>query len=129
MIESPARPTPSPATAGEPDGARGSAEAAISRRVEGLPVEVGVLLMVAGVTTGMLPPPPGPFDLAIIASGGLVLWPRGFRAIDGWTQNRFPWAHRATLSFLGRLLDDLERRYPGSPGCHPSSRHTAPTDP
>ena len=25
---------------------------------------------------------------------------------------RFPWAHRAGMSFIGRFVDDLERRYP-----------------
>jgi hypothetical protein len=118
---------PSPVTAEEPGGAGGNTESPISRRIERLPAEVGVLLLAAGVTTGMLPPPPGPFDLTIIASGGLVLWPRAFRAIDGWTRKRFPRAHGAAMCFLGRYLDDLERRYPESLGGHPSFNYTAPT--
>ena len=91
-------------------------------------VEIGALLMAAGATTGMLPPPPGPFDLTIIASGGLILWPCGFRAVDGWTKRRFPGPHRAAMGFLGRFLDDLERRYPESLGCHPSFNQTATAD-
>jgi hypothetical protein len=83
------------------------------KKIERLPVEVGVMLIAAGATTGMLPPPPRPFDLSIIVSGGLVLWPQAFRAIDGWTHRRFPAAHRTAMGFLGRYLDDLERRYPG----------------
>jgi hypothetical protein len=90
---------------------------ATARRIERLPTEVGVLLMTAGVMTGMLPPPPGPFDLTIIISGGLVLWPRGFRAIEGWAARHFPRAHLAGMRFLDRYLDDLERRYPDSTGC------------
>ena len=73
-------------------------------------------------------PPPGPFDLTIIASGGLILWPRGLRAIDGWAQRLFPGAHRAAMGFLDRFLDDLERRDPESLGCHPSFNQTAPAD-
>ena len=46
------------------------------RRIERLPTEVGVLLLSAGVTMGLTPPPPGPFDLSIMLSGGLILWPR-----------------------------------------------------
>jgi len=41
-----------------------------ARRIERLPTEVGVLLLTAGIMTGMLPPPPGPFDLTITISGG-----------------------------------------------------------
>ena len=37
-----------------------------ARRIERLPTEVGVLLLTAGIMTGMLPPPPGPFDLTIM---------------------------------------------------------------
>ena len=88
-----------------------------ARRIERLPTEVGVLLLSAGITMGLTPPPPGPFDLSIMLSGGLVLWPRGFRAIDGWARKRFPTAHRVGMQFLDRYLDDLERRYPDSTGC------------
>jgi hypothetical protein len=88
-----------------------------ARRIERLPTEVGVLLLSAGITMGMLPPPPGPFDLTIILTGGVVLWPRGFRIIDGWTSKRFPKVHQAGMEFLNRYLDDLERRYPNSTGC------------
>jgi hypothetical protein len=99
-----------------------------ARRVERLPTEVGVLLLSAGITMGMMPPPPGPFDLSIMLSGGLVLWPRGFRAIDCWVQKRFPGVHQAAMSFLGRFLDDLERRYPESLRCHASFDQTASTN-
>jgi hypothetical protein len=112
MVELTTRPTTDTSAAEGPIRREANPVAAISRRIDRLPVEVGVLLMAAGVTTGMLPPPPGPFDLTIVASGGLVLWPRGFRVIDSWTQRRFPTAHRAAMSFLSRFLDDLERRFP-----------------
>ena len=97
---------------------------ATARRIERLPTEVGVLLLTAGIMTGMLPPPPGPFDLTIIISGGVVLWPRGFRAIEGWAGKHFPKAHLAGMRFLDRYLDDLEHRYPDSTGCQSSSERT-----
>lgn len=93
----------------------------VLRKIEQLPMEVGVLLMATGLTTGMLPPPTGPFDMMIILSGGLVLWPRGLRALAGWAEKRSPTAHRAGLSFLDRFLADLERRYPHSTGRRPET--------
>jgi hypothetical protein len=83
-------------------------------RIERAPKGVGVLLLTAGVVTGMLPPPPGPFDISLMLAGGVMLWPRGLRAADEWSRRRFPQAHRAGMRFLERYLDDLERRYPGS---------------
>lgn len=83
-------------------------------RLDHMPKEVGALLMITGLITGMLPPPPGPFDLSLVAAGGVALWPRGLRAVDGWMKRRFPTAHRAGIAFLDRYLDDLERRYPGT---------------
>jgi hypothetical protein len=85
-----------------------------AHRIVHLPKEVGMLLLVAGLTGGVLPPPPGPSDLMIMLSGGLVLWPRGFLSIGGWVGERFPIVHRAGMGFLDRFLVDLERRYPNS---------------
>ncbi len=68
--------------------------------------------MTAGITTGMMPPPPGPFDLSLVVAGGIVLWPRGLGGIEGWVRRRFPKAHRCGMKFLDRFLADLERRYP-----------------
>ena len=67
---------------------RPSGTSETARRIERLPTEVGVLLLSAGITMSLTPPPPGPFDLSIMLSGGLILWPRGFRAIDGWARRR-----------------------------------------
>ncbi|HKI20539.1 MAG TPA: hypothetical protein VKA15_21805 [Isosphaeraceae bacterium] len=86
-------------------------------RLEQIPKAVGVLLLAAGMVTGMLPPPPGPFDISLMLAGGVTLWPRGLQTVEGWSRRRFPKAHRAGMSFLERFLDDLERRYPGSTGC------------
>ena len=95
--------------------AKGEAQAEdVLRKIERLPMGVGVLLMATGLTTGMLPPPPGPFDMTLILSGCLVLWPRGLRALARWAEKRSPTAHCASMGFLDRFLADLERRYPNS---------------
>ncbi len=79
-----------------------------------MPRDVGLLLLASGIITGMLPPPPGPFDLSLMLTGGVALWPGGLRALDGWTHRNFPQAHRAAEVFPERFLDDLEHRYPES---------------
>ena len=84
-----------------------------ARRIERLPTEVGVLLLTAGITIGLLPPPPGPFDLTIMLSGGLVLWPRGFRAIEwlGWQAlpESTPGRYAVSRSLPGRSGASLPR--------------------
>jgi hypothetical protein len=84
---------------------------AFEHRLERLPPEIGVLLVVIGVAGIMLPGPVGsPFVLA----GGLVLWPKGFGRVERWFERRFPRMHREGVSQIDRYLDDLERRFPGS---------------
>jgi hypothetical protein len=85
-----------------------------SARLERIPKEVGLLLLASGMITGMLPPPPGPFDLSLMLTGGVALWPRGFKALEGWMRRNCPQAHRAGVSFLERFLEDLEHRFPDS---------------
>ena len=46
-----------------------------------LPKEVGILLLVTGTVTGMLPPPPGPFDLSLMLAGVQLC---GRAAFDRW---------------------------------------------
>jgi hypothetical protein len=100
---------------GGPPNVGDAAQAAVApNRVERLPKEVGVLLMTAGLVTGMLPPPPGPFDLMIILSGGLAVSPRGFQVVEDWARKHWPRAHSAGVRFLNRYVQDLESRYPGS---------------
>jgi hypothetical protein len=84
-------------------------------RVERLPPEVGVLLMVVGVAGLLLPGPVGsPFFIA----GGVALWPAAFGRVEGWFQRKFPVIHRNGMEQMERYLADLERRYPGSLGDH-----------
>ena len=75
---------------------------------------MGVLLMALGISELI---PPEPIGMVFVVLGGLVFWPRGFRAIEGWAGKHFPKAHLAGMRFLDRYLDDLERRYPDSTGC------------
>jgi hypothetical protein len=85
-----------------------------SSRIERIPRHVGLLLLASGMITGMLPPPPGPFDVSLMLVGGVALWPRALGTLERWTERTFPQAHHAGVSFIERFLDDLEHRYPGS---------------
>ena len=73
----------SPRSASDPgvaDDALAAGAAARIRKHRGgsrsYPGRLAHLLMLAGITTGMLPPPPGPFDLSLVIAGGIVFWPR-----------------------------------------------------
>jgi hypothetical protein len=79
--------------------------------LEGLPREVGVLLVTVGFLGLVLP---GPIGTPFLLAGGLALWPNGFRSADRWVRAKFPRLHREGMEQLERYLHDLERRYPGS---------------
>ena len=81
-------------------------------RVESLPKEVGVLLIVAGLGGIMLP---GPVGTPFLLLGGLVLFPGAFRKLDEKFRARFPKFHREGMKQVGRFVLDLERRYPSRP--------------
>jgi hypothetical protein len=94
--------TPAPA-------APAPADERITRRLEELPKEVGVMLVTVGALGYVLP---GMAGAPALLAGGLALWPRRFRPVESWFERRFPGAHRASMQQIGRFLDDLERRYP-----------------
>jgi hypothetical protein len=79
------------------------------RRIEKMPKEVGVLLIVAGIGGILLP---GPVGTPFLVLGGLVLWPLTFRRLEGFFERRFPRLHHQSMLQITRFLDDLERRYP-----------------
>src|SRR5207244_11231311 len=83
--------------------------------------QVGALLFTAGLVAGMMPPPPGPFDMTLILTGAIVLWPRRLGAVEGWMRRRYPRAHHRGMVFLDRFLADLERRYSGQALCPTAS--------
>jgi hypothetical protein len=89
-----------------------SADEFAARVLKSSPKALGVMLVSAGALGVVLP---GPGVPAMVA-GGLILWPKGFAKAEGWLRQRFPAAHRASMSHIGRFLTDLERRYPGSIG-------------
>ena len=78
-------------------------------RIEKLPREVGVLLIVAGLGGILLP---GPVGSPFLLLGGVVLWPRAFHRLEACFLKRFPNAHHQSMRQIVRFLKDLERRYP-----------------
>lgn len=79
------------------------------RRIEHMPKEVGVLLIVAGIGGILLP---GPIGSPFLVLGVVILWPRTFRGLEGFLERKFPKLHHQSVRQITRFLDDLERRYP-----------------
>lgn len=75
------------------------------------PREMGVLLIALGISELI---PPEPIGMVFVVLGGLVFWPRGFRAVDRWLGRKLPKAHRGYRKFFDRFVTDIERRYPGT---------------
>jgi hypothetical protein len=80
-------------------------------RLEKLPPEIGVLLVVVGVAGVLLP---GPVGSPFLVAGGLALWPSGFQKLEDWMQKVSPRLYEEGIRQLERYLSDLERRYPSS---------------
>lgn len=87
------------------------ADEATIRRLEKLPPEVAVLLMVVGVFGILLP---GPVGSPFLIAGGLALWPTSFRKMEDWLHRMSPRLYSEGIRQLERYLADLERRYPGT---------------
>lgn len=94
----------------EPETSLEADEATI-RRLEKLPPEVAVLLMVVGVFGILLP---GPVGSPFLIAGGLALWPASFRKMEDWLHRMSPGLYCEGIRQLERYLADLERRYPGT---------------
>jgi hypothetical protein len=80
-------------------------------RLEKLPPEIGVLLIVMGVTGLLLP---GPVGSPFLVAGGVALWPSAFRKVEDWLQRASPRLFEEGIRQMERFVADLERRYPGS---------------
>ncbi len=89
------------------DGARSRP----AHRLEKLPPEIGVLLVILG-TAGLLLP--GPVGSPLLVAGGIALWPTAFRKVEDWFRRASPGLYDEGIRQLERFLADLERRYPGS---------------
>ncbi len=83
----------------------------LSHRLKKLPPEVGVLLIVVGVTGILLP---GPVGSPFLVAGGIALWPTAFRKTEDWLERTAPGLYDEGIRQMERFLADLERRYPGS---------------
>jgi len=83
----------------------------LAHRLEKLPPEIGVLLIVIGSAGIMLP---GPVGSPFLIAGGIALWPSAFRKVEDWFQKVSPTLYDEGIRQLERFLADLERRYPGS---------------
>ncbi len=88
-----------------------AADEAVIRRLEKLPPEVAVLLMVVGVFGILLP---GPVGSPFLIAGGLAMWPTSFRKMEDWLHRMSPRLYAEGIRQLERYLADLERRYPGT---------------
>jgi hypothetical protein len=80
-------------------------------RLQKLPPEIGVLLIVVG-TAGILLP--GPVGSPFLVAGGIALWPSGFRRVERWFMKVAPRMYQTGIQQIEQFLSDLERRYPGS---------------
>ena len=84
-------------------------EREMHERLQYMPREIGVLLVSIGVLGMVLP---GMVGAPALLAGGLMLWPRGFRSVNGWIRRHFPRVHDNGVEQLLRYLDDMEKRYP-----------------
>jgi hypothetical protein len=82
-------------------------------RLQKLPPEIGVLLLIIG-TAGVLLP--GPVGSPFLVAGGLAFWPGGFRKVERWFMKVAPRMYDTGIRQIEHFLTDLERRYPGSTG-------------
>jgi hypothetical protein len=85
------------------------ADAEQVRKIQAMPKEVGVLLMIAGVGGLLLP---GPVGTPFLVLGGVVIWPKTFGWAERYLERKFPRLHHHSLRQITRFLNDLERRYP-----------------
>jgi hypothetical protein len=88
----------------------------LARKVEGLPKDVGVVLLGLGAL-GIAIPGPSPPGASFVLLGVLFLRPGLIVRFAGPLAGRFPRLFGFLIDFLDHLRIDLERRYPGSVGC------------
>jgi hypothetical protein len=79
-------------------------------RIGQLPRDVGWMLFGVGFAGFVAP---GIFGLPFMAAGGLILWPKATRRLQGLLGKRMPETSIAAgMKPVERFIDDLERRYP-----------------
>ena len=82
----------------------------LMRRIEELPREAGWVLITAGVI-GMIAP--GIAGAPFLVAGAFILTPGGPRLLSRWAGRKPRKFVHSALRQICRLVDDLERRYPG----------------
>lgn len=100
-----------PVRTAAPPGVRRTAAKRITHRLEKLPPEIGLLLIVVG-TAGVLLP--GPVGTPFLVAGGVAVWPSAFRKAEAWLERVSPRLYEEGVQQMERFLADLEHRYPGS---------------
>jgi hypothetical protein len=88
----------------------------LTRKVEGLPKDMGVVLIGLGVV-GIAIPGPIPPGASFVLLGVLFLRPGLIAKLAGSLARRFPRVFRFLIGFVDDLRTDLGRRYPNSVGC------------
>jgi hypothetical protein len=82
----------------------------LAERIGELPRDVGWMLFGVGFAGFVAP---GIFGLPFMAAGGMILWPKTTRRLQGVLGKRTPEKSIATgMKQIERFIDDLERRYP-----------------
>ena len=88
----------------------------VIRRIEQLPPDIGWLLIYVGVLGFLLP---GVIGFPFVLAGAAVVIPSGPKWIARWIGRKPPRFVHASMKQIGRLLDDLDRRYPPLPKTSP----------
>lgn len=84
----------------------------LARKAEGLPRDLGVVLIGVGAV-GIAIPGPIPPGASFVLLGGLFLRPGLIARFGGPLARRFGRLFRFLIGFVDDLRRDLERRYPG----------------
>ena len=82
------------------------------RRIEHLPRDVAWMLVYVGLL-GVVPP--GVIGIPFLVAGTAVLLPGGPQRLSRWVGKKPRPAVHASMKQIGRMLNDLERRYPRLP--------------
>ncbi len=83
------------------------------RRVANFPRELGWLMIYVGVLGVVLP---GIIGFPLVIAGGAVVMPGGRKWLSRWVGRNPGRLTRASLKQITRMADDIERRYPSTPG-------------
>jgi hypothetical protein len=95
----------------KPIAARPDLHLDLARQIEGLPRDLGAMLIGLGAV-GIAIPGPIPSGTPFVAVGLICSFPRLIARFGGPLGRRFPKLFRFLVDFVARLRLDLRRRYP-----------------